>query len=99
MKKNSTNAPDQQITEDDDEKDMEQKLSTILHEHQTSNSTEDKQIKKIFSKYASKTYASFGKAGLKNDEDEDSSKDNDDDVSEASATNKWLSKAATRDAA
>jgi len=74
---------------------MEEKLGTIYHEHQSSKA--DGQIKKIFSKYAGKNYATFGKAGLKKNSDED--EENDDEVSEASLENKWLSKEGTRDAA
>lgn len=66
----------------------------IYHEHQSS--TADSQIKKIFAKYAGDNYASMGKAGLKRDDEEE---ENGDEISEASIKNKWLSKAATRDAA
>ena len=87
-KSESTSAP----AEDDDEKDMEQKLSTILSEHKTTEA--ESQVRKIFSKYASKSYAKFGKAGLKDAEDEYK----EDETSEEYFANKFMNKAATREA-
>ena len=89
-KSESTSAPAD--AEDDDEKDMEQKLSTILSEHKTTEA--ESQVRKIFSKYASKSYAKFGKAGLKDAEDEYK----EDETSEEYFANKFMNKAATREA-